>query len=140
MKFYEEKKKLYFTNPRMDLIKLIPHNSNNRILQIGAGGGDTIIEIKKQSLAKEVVGIELMEMKHSNQASPEIDKFIICDVEKTDFDFPESYFDVVLLGDVLEHLFDPWAFLKKIAPYVKKGGLCIASIPNIRYYTAMFKV
>jgi ubiquinone/menaquinone biosynthesis C-methylase UbiE len=140
MKFYEEKKKLYFTNPRMDLIKLIPHNSDNKILEIGAGGGDTLIEIKKQSLASEVVGVELMEMQNSNQDNQEIDRFIICDVEKTNFDFPESYFDVVLFGDVLEHLFDPWTFLKKIAPFMKKGGLCIASIPNIRYYTAMFKI
>src|SRR5215203_583761 len=140
MKFYEEKRKLYFTNPRMDLVKLIPHNSDNKILEIGAGGGDTLIEIKRQRLASEVVGVELMEMRNSNQNNPEIDRFIICDVEKANFDFSKSYFDVVLLGDVLEHLLDPWAFLENIAPYVKKGGLCIASIPNIRYYTAMFRI
>ena len=140
MKFYDEKKELYFTNPRIDLIKLIPRADNNRILEIGAGGGDTLLEIKKQNLAKEVVGIELMQMQNSNQNSPDIDKFIICDVEKTELEFPDSYFDVILLGDVIEHLLDPWAFLKKISRCLKTEGLFIASIPNIRYYPAMFKV
>ena len=140
MKFYDEKKELYFTNPRIDLIKLIPKKSDNKILEIGAGGGDTLLEIKRQNLAKELVGIELMQIANSNQTSSDIDKFIICDVEKTELEFPDSYFDVILLGDVLEHLLDPWLFLKKISRYLKTGGIFIASIPNIRYYTAMFKI
>jgi ubiquinone/menaquinone biosynthesis C-methylase UbiE len=140
MKFYDVKETLYFTNPRIDLIKLIPKKDGNRVLEIGAGGGDTLIEIKRQKLATEVVGIELMEMSNSNQGNAEIDKFIICDVERTELEFPDSYFDVILLGDVLEHLLDPWSFLKKTSRCLKQGGLFIASIPNIRYYTAMFKV
>lgn len=140
MKFYDEKEKLYFTNPRIDLIKLIPAKPDNRILEIGAGGGDTLIEIKRQKIAREVVGIELMEMANSNQMSSEIDRFIICDVEKTDLDFPDSHFDVIILGDVIEHLLDPWTFLKKTSRHLRSGGLFIASIPNIRYYTAMVRV
>ena len=140
MKFYDVKETVYFTNPRIDLIKLIPRKDDNRVLEIGAGGGDTLIEIKRQKLASEVVGIELMEMANSNQGNAAIDKFIVCDVERTELEFPDSYFDVILLGDVLEHLLDPWSFLKKTSRCLKQGGLFIASIPNIRYYTAMFKV
>jgi 2-polyprenyl-3-methyl-5-hydroxy-6-metoxy-1,4-benzoquinol methylase len=140
MKFYDAKEAVYFTNPRIDLIKLIPRKHDNRILEIGAGGGDTLIEIKRQNLASMVVGIELMEMLHSNQKSGEIDKFIICDVERTELEFPEAYFDVILLGDVIEHLLDPWSFLKKTSRFLKPGGLFIASIPNIRYYTAMIRI
>ena len=140
MKFYDEKETVYFTNPRIDLIKLIPRKNDNKVLEIGAGGGDTLLEIKKQKLANVVVGIELMEMQNSNQANTDIDKFIICDVERTELEFPDSYFDVIILGDVLEHLLDPWTFLKKTSRCLKPGGLFIASIPNIRYYTAMSKI
>lgn len=140
MKFYDQKDVVYFTNPRVDLIKLIPPGSNNRVLEVGAGGGDTLLEIKKQKLATVVVGIELMTMPNSNQTNSDIDKFIICDVERTELDFPDAYFDVILLGDVLEHLLDPWSFLQKIARFLKPGGLFISSIPNIRYHTAMVKV
>jgi 2-polyprenyl-3-methyl-5-hydroxy-6-metoxy-1,4-benzoquinol methylase len=140
MQFYDEKQEVYFTNPRLDLIKLIPHNPAGRILEIGAGGGDTLVEIKKHDLAREVVGVDIMTIPNSNQDNPVIDKFIICDVEKDMLPYSEGYFDVILLGDVVEHLFDPWSFLSKIASLLKKDGTVIASLPNIRHYSAMSKV
>ena len=140
MEFYGEKKGIYFTNPRLDLIKLVPANPANKILEIGAGGGDTLVEIKKLNLASEVIGVDLMPVPDSNQDNPLIDKFIVCDVEKTDLPYSEGYFDIILLGDVVEHLFDPWSFLQKMSRLLKKDGIFIASLPNIRYYTAMYKV
>jgi SAM-dependent methyltransferase len=140
MEFYGEKKGIYFTNPRLDLIKLVPANPANKILEIGAGGGDTLVEIKKLDLASEVIGVDLMPVPDSNQDNPLIDKFIVCDVEKTDLPYSEGYFDIILLGDVVEHLFDPWSFLQKMSKLLKKDGIFIASLPNIRYYTAMYKV
>jgi SAM-dependent methyltransferase len=140
MEFYGEKQEVYFTNPRMDLIKLIPANPANRILEIGAGGGDTLVEIKKLNLATEVIGVDLMAIPNSNQDNSAIDKFIICDVEKSPLPYAEGYFDIILLGDVVEHLFDPWSFLQKMSKLLKKDGIFVASLPNIRYYTAMYKV
>ncbi len=140
MNLYREKERVYFTDPRRDLIRLIPSKSENKILEIGAGGGDTLIEIKKQNLANEVVGVDLIEIPDSKQSDPNIDKFIICDVEKADLQLPASYFDVIILGDVLEHLLDPWSFLNKISSFLKKDGIFIASVPNIRYYPACLKI
>ena len=116
MNLYGEKEAVYFTDPRRDLIRLIPSRSANKILEIGAGGGDTLIEIKKQNLATEVVGVDLMEIPDSKQSDPGIDNFIICDVEEADLRLPTSYFDVIILGDVLEHLVDPWSFLTRYPP------------------------
>jgi len=82
MEFYSQKEQLYFTNARIDLISLMPDRKDNKVLEIGAGGGDTLIEIKKKGLASEVVGIELMEMAGTNQKDPAIDRFLICDIEK----------------------------------------------------------
>jgi ubiquinone/menaquinone biosynthesis C-methylase UbiE len=140
MKFYEQKEELYFINPRIDLISLMPRKADNRVLEVGAGGGDTLVEIKKQNLAVEVVGLELMTIPGSHQNDPSIDRFVICDIEKSELDFPDSYFDVILLGDVMEHLLDPWDFLRKASRVLKKGGVILASMPNIRYYTAMIRI
>ena len=140
MKFYEQKGEFYFIQPRTDLISLIPKNADNRVLEVGAGGGYTLIEIKKQNLAREIIGVELMEIPNSRQSDPAIDKFVISDVEKNDLDFPDAYFDVILMGDVMEHLIDPWEFLKKASRVLKKGGILIASMPNIRYYPALIKI
>jgi 2-polyprenyl-3-methyl-5-hydroxy-6-metoxy-1,4-benzoquinol methylase len=140
MEYYKEKQRKYFTNARFDLIGLIPENKRNKILEIGAGGGDTLVAIKSAGLALEVVGVELLPLRNTNQDHPLIDQFIICDIERDDLDFAPEYFDVILLGDVLEHLVDPWNVINKLANVLKAGGLMIASVPNIRYYPAMVKI
>jgi 2-polyprenyl-3-methyl-5-hydroxy-6-metoxy-1,4-benzoquinol methylase len=42
-------------------------------------------------------------------------------------------YDVTLLADVLEHLADPVALLRKLAPRVTRDGIVLASIPNIAH-------
>lgn len=137
---YQDKSKKYFSNPRFDLIGLIPKYATNRILEVGAGSCETLLEIKKLRLAQEVVGIELMELKGSNQENPGIDRLIIGDIENSDPDLPENYFDVILCGDVLEHLVDPWSILKKLSRYLKEKGIIIASVPNIREYHILYRI
>ena len=39
---------------------------------------------------------------------------------KIDLPYEEGQFDCILFGDVLEHLFDPWAVIEKVKPYIKK--------------------
>lgn len=120
---YQDKVKEYFSNPRHDLIGLIPKNENSKILEIGAGSCDTIIEIKRLKLAKEIVGVELMELTDSQQKSHEIDKLIIGNIENIDLDLPQDYFDVIICGDVLEHLIDPWNTLKKLHKYLDRKSV-----------------
>ena len=40
--------------------------------------------------------------------------------------------DLLLCLDVLEHLVDPWATMRRLSPLLAPGGLCIVSVPNIR--------
>jgi len=137
---YQDKNKSYFSNPRIDLISLIPQNINNRILEVGAGSGDTLVEIKKLKLAQEVIGIELLDLKDSQQRSSEIDRMIIGNIEVMELDLPENYFDVIICGDVIEHLIDPWEALIKLRKHLKQNGVIIVSIPNIREYHILFKI
>lgn len=140
MSFYTEKNEKYFTNIRFDLIKLLPVNPDAKVLEIGAGGGDTLIEIKKKNLAKEVVGIELVEIPQSNQLHPLIDKFLICNIEADNLPFADSYFDAIVIGDVLEHLVDPWKTIATLSEFLKKNGVFIVSAPNIRFVSAFIKI
>ena len=43
---------------------------------------------------------------------------------------PPAY-DAVILSEVLEHLTDPWALVRKLSPLVRPGGLLLASSPNV---------
>jgi 2-polyprenyl-3-methyl-5-hydroxy-6-metoxy-1,4-benzoquinol methylase len=137
---YQDKRKSYFNNPRIDLIGLIPPNINNRILELGAGGGDTLVEIKRLKLAQEVVGVELMSLTDSQQENSEIDRLIIGNIEEIELDLPENYFDVIICGDVIEHLIDPWNVLRKLHKHLKDSGVIIVSIPNIREYHILYRI
>jgi 2-polyprenyl-3-methyl-5-hydroxy-6-metoxy-1,4-benzoquinol methylase len=140
MQYYSEKANTYYTNVREDLISLMPDFPNQTILEIGAGGGDTLVAVKERKLVKEAIGVDLFALEKTNQNHPFIDQFLILDIEKQDLPFAEGYFDTVICGDVLEHLVDPWQVVKKLTYYLKPGGTFIISVPNIRYYKALYKI
>lgn len=140
LKHYAAKESTYFSNIRMDIISLIPLNPAQKILEIGAGAGNTLLFIKESNLAKEVMGIELMEIANSNQNNPLIDKFQIANIEHENIQAPDEYFDIIICADVLEHLVDPWSIIDKVSRCLKKDGLLIVSIPNIREWKTLGKV
>ena len=37
-------------------------------------------------------------------------------------------FDVLMFGDVLEHLLDPWLVLSELRQYIEPGGSCVVCI------------
>jgi methionine biosynthesis protein MetW len=44
--------------------------------------------------------------------------------------------DAIVLGDVLEHLRDPWAVLAWVATGLRDGGIAAISVPNAVHWTA----
>ena len=47
---------------------------------------------------------------------------------------PLGPFDALLCLDVLEHLKDPWSFLRAIQPLLAPGGFLFATLPNVGFY------
>jgi 2-polyprenyl-3-methyl-5-hydroxy-6-metoxy-1,4-benzoquinol methylase len=137
---YIVKSQDYFSNIRVDIVSLIPSNPHQKILEIGAGTGNTLVHIKENGMASEVMGVELMRIPGSNQENALIDKFQIANIENEDILAAEGYFDVILCADVLEHLIDPWSAVDRISRYLKKDGILIVSIPNLREWKTLFKV
>ena len=138
--YYMIKGKKYFSHVRMDVISLLPSRPRQRVLEIGAGSGDTLLYIKENKLAGEVMGVEMLRIPDSNQQHPLIDKFQIANIEQENINAPEEYFDIIICADVLEHLADPWSCVARISLHLKKGGQLIASIPNIRECKTLFRI
>ncbi|MBD2093925.1 class I SAM-dependent methyltransferase [Trichocoleus sp. FACHB-591] len=137
---YENKESSYFTTARQDIISLLPVNKKYKILEVGAGSGETLLLAKNLDLAEEVVGIELLDFNETRQVNPKIDRFIFGNIESMELDFEEEYFDVIICADVLEHLVDPWSIVKKLSNFLKKEGFFISSIPNVRNYKILFSI
>jgi len=134
---YENKDSSYYSNIRLDLVNLIDKNKTSlKVLEIGAAYGETLYFLKEKGIAIEAIGIELYEDKNNKKRYKNIDRFIFGNINEIDLPEFEGYFDLILLPDVLEHIFDPKVTLKKVHKYLKNEGEIIVSMPNIRHYSA----
>jgi 2-polyprenyl-3-methyl-5-hydroxy-6-metoxy-1,4-benzoquinol methylase len=134
---YENKPKGYYDNIRTEMLQFLP-NSAKVVLDIGCGNGAFAKVIKDQNNA-EVWGIEYMET-HGEEAKNKLDKVFVGKCEDFIEDLPECYFDVIYFNDVLEHLVDPYWVLKIVKQKLKKDGVIISSLPNIRFYKTFMRV
>jgi 2-polyprenyl-3-methyl-5-hydroxy-6-metoxy-1,4-benzoquinol methylase len=137
---YLEKGIAYFKEDRHDLFQLVPSGSPGRVLEIGAAEGSMLVALKRAGKAREVVGVELMAIPGGGQDRPEIDRFIIADIEQQSLDLEQASFDVIICGDVLEHLRDPWTALQYLTSFLRRGGTFVISLPNILYWRAFGRI
>ncbi len=126
----KEKPKSYFHNVRDDLFPLIPEDATC-ILEIGCAAGMTGKELKKRR-GVFVAGVEA-EAEAARLARKVLDDVVEGSIEDLDLPYDENSFDCILFADVLEHLVDPLAVLKKIRKFLKPSGTVVASIPNVQY-------
>ena len=70
-------------------------------------------------------------------ARKRLDVVVEGNVEAMDLPFKLNEFDLILCLDVLEHLVDPWAVVKRLTTLLKPGGSLIASIPNIKHHSVI---
>ena len=121
----------YYMDPRPDFVRLFPPGVD-RVLDVGCGGG-AIGHLLKQKGVELVVGVEL-DPRAAEEARKKLDIVIEADIEGTELPFESGYFDCIILGDILEHLVDPWQTLKHLRYYLATGGAVVCSLPNVRYY------
>lgn len=127
----------YYMHPRQVLAGQIEESGERafRVLDVGCGCGAFLGYIKGRYENASVYGIEL-----SKEAARFAMRFgdVICgDVQRSDFPWPEEFFDYIVFGDVLEHLQDAQAVLKRLYRYLKRGGHIIVSMPNVRHYSVI---
>jgi len=104
---------------------------NKKVLEIGAGPG-SITKVLKYNNNCEVVGLE-----RDETALPKLSQFckkvFQADLNEPDWDrmlIDETPFDVVVSADVLEHVYEPLAVLKKIKQLMSDSGEVVVSVPH----------
>lgn len=133
---YASKTPTYFGAVRAEILDDLTPLKNLDILEIGCGQGATIAAARARGLAKRIVGVEI-DPKSAAVARSIADEVHEGDVEKIDLPFDAGAFDVLVAGEVLEHLVDPWAAMKKLAAFVKPGGRIYVGTPNVAHMSVL---
>ena len=129
----------YYTNVNKDLLASIPMTAR-RILEIGCGDGSFGLAVKARNPQVEYFGVEVFETVAAI-ANERLDRVICGDIETENVFqsvldvFDNKPFDVIIFGDVLEHLIDPWKLLEKLRRLMSVNGACVACIPNIGHWS-----
>ncbi len=99
--------------------------SSGRILDIGCGTGDRLEVFREEGF--ETYGVEI-----SNTADYARDQMKLNVVKGDIFsaNYPEGFFDIVTLYNVLEHTHHPVEVCKEIYRILKNNGFLIIQIPN----------
>jgi trans-aconitate methyltransferase len=118
-----------------DLLKMMP-NGLKRVVEVGCSSGALGKAYTEKNPVCRYTGIEI------DPAYAEIAQQSISDVMSGNIEhFDDTKFlslfpsDCWIFGDVLEHLYDPWALLKRIRPNLAADAQIIACIPNAQHWT-----
>jgi len=118
-------------------------NTSHGLLLALVGGGKSVLDLGcatgylAEALAARgcrVSGVELVP-EAAEKARPFLERLVTGDLNELDLvsAFGPMSFDVLMCGDVLEHLADPAAVLRRAIPVLAPGGSVVISIPNVAH-------
>ena len=120
--------------PRMELLQHMDLQKKGlNVLEVGCACGATLLAIRNANPEAKTYGIEFDE-----KAAELARHFAVVealDVEKLDRPEWHEKFDYIILGDVIEHLREPWQTMKNLAAILKPGGHVIVSVPNVMHFS-----
>lgn len=102
--------------------------TGKRVLDVGCSSGYLAEPLAARG--NTIVGLEL-DPDAARVAEQFCERVLVGDVETMDLPFEPGSFDVVLGGDVIEHLRDPVAALARLRPLLRPGGRLVVSTPNV---------
>lgn len=128
-----------YTGVREDVLGIIdrvPH----KVLDVGCATGATG-EFLRARHGSQVTGIEL----DAGMAEIARNKLLavhVADLNRTSLAelLPGERYDLILFGDVLEHLVDPWAALRDARSLLNERGIIVASLPNVAHYSTLINL
>jgi 2-polyprenyl-3-methyl-5-hydroxy-6-metoxy-1,4-benzoquinol methylase len=121
----------YSVKQRSDILTLFPSDFNpNSILEVGCADGANLKFFADYFNIpnKNIMGLDICQ----SESSP-ISDFNFMNISIEEFlEVSENCFDVILLSDVLEHIYNPWQILTKLKSHLNRGGIIAISVPNLQ--------
>jgi SAM-dependent methyltransferase len=107
-----------------------------RVLELGCSTGAFGKALKDRHPGTHVTGIDAGHAA-AKIAETRIDHVIRARIEDVDFaaeGIAPGSLDLIIAGDILEHLVNPWALLARLRDLLAPAGRLVASIPNVRNF------
>ena len=131
----------YNVKPRADLFELLDSRPTS-ILELGCADGTNLLFFKQRLGAagisvQRLVGVDSQRIKHC--ANYDAFNFVHSTVENFIAGCHER-FDLIILSDIVEHLYNPWHTLRALRENLHAGARVLVSVPNlqnIRYVSAV---
>lgn len=110
--------------------------TDSRILEVGAGGGD----LAKSLLDNNYTNLDLLDI--DDYLRDDIKnrvKLSLVDVSRDTLPYDDNYFDLILAIAIVEHLENPYHFIREAARVLKPGGQMFMAIPYIFSWRSRLK-
>lgn len=107
--------------------------SGGSVLDLGCASGGLLALLRPG--ASHLAGLELS-ASAATAAAEVADLVVQGALEDPNLPFEASFYDLVVLADVLEHLPDPLAAVRRAAGWCRPGGSVLVSVPNIAHWRA----
>jgi 2-polyprenyl-3-methyl-5-hydroxy-6-metoxy-1,4-benzoquinol methylase len=122
----------YYGTARREVLPWLPQRVS-RMLDVGCGTGATTAAVKNARAVSWAGGIEYVDTAAA-MAEQVCDRVWHGDaaLAPLENEIAASSLDLVLCLDVLEHMADPWAMVRRLSALLGPGGRLVVSVPNIR--------
>ena len=105
------------------------------VLDVGCGLGATLLKVKYDYPNAVLHGVE--PDIHIAAITKHIAQTSVKPIDTFPLDFPENYFDYIIIGNHLETVNQPDQFLLELKKYLKDGGWIIGTFQNIMHYSVI---
>lgn len=125
----------YYDNVNQDVLQKMPPGAS-LVVEAGVGAGKLGQTYMQANPGALYCGFEYVE-EMAEIARQRLSHVIVGDIEAPaalasyDTWADGRLADVLVFGDVLEHLRDPWGLISAFRERVRRGGTCVACIPNV---------
>ena len=117
------------------MLQMLSTMSRSRILDLGCSGG--LFAERARAAGHHVTGVDAVEV---HGVRGRTDRFFVADLEAGIPAEVGSGYDVVIAGDIIEHLTRPVAMLKDIHDVLRPGGQLLLSVPNFGHWYPRLRV